>query len=329
MSGPALFVYNTHETNPYKNIATEAHLLTRVGPGECILYLWQNRHTVVIGRNQNAFKECLVDALESDGGFLARRLSGGGAVYHDMGNLNFTFIAHKDTYSLDKQHEVILQALADFGLKAERSGRNDLCLDGRKFSGNAFYKTGDALYHHGTLLIDVDMANLSTYLNVPKDKLQAKGVSSVRSRVVNLSACCERITTESMRPALEKAFGRVYGAVPRTLTEDDLDGQDIRQRYATFSSPAWRYGQRMQADRVLSARFPWGGVDICLHLTGNQIDDCKVYTDAMDDRLAGPLAAGLVGCAFAKKAMTEAINSLALDETVRQDIVALIEAEAF
>ncbi|MGM9617603.1 lipoate--protein ligase family protein [Butyricicoccus sp.] len=149
-----LTVVITNETNPYHNIALE----------ECILYLWQNRNTVVIGRNQHAENECRVQELQKDGGFLARRLSGGGAVYHDLGNLNFTFLAYENHFDISSQNEVILRAVKRLGVQAEKNGRNDLTVDGKKFSGHAYYKTGGRCYHHGTLMVDVDYTKLAAYL---------------------------------------------------------------------------------------------------------------------------------------------------------------------
>ena len=172
--------------DPFRNLAIEKNLTFLTQEGQCILYLWQNRRTVVIGRNQNAWKECNVDALLADGGTLARRMSGGGAVFHDLGNLNFSFCVRKEDYDVDRQLEVIRQALRREGIEAIKSGRNDLLADGRKFSGNAFYKSGEFCCHHGTIMIDVKGGDLTKYLNVPESKLKSKGVESVRSRVTNL-----------------------------------------------------------------------------------------------------------------------------------------------
>ena len=189
-------IITTSNTDPYENLALEEYLMDTVEPGTCILYLWQNRQTVVIGQNQNAWQECKVKELEEDGGFLARRLSGGGAVFHDLGNLNFTFLLPRSEYDVARQSDVIVQAVRSFGLAAERSGRNDILVDGRKFSGNAYFKRGANAYHHGTLLIHVYMANLSRYLNVPADKLRSKiadGVGCtgcVHERVDRTMDCC-------------------------------------------------------------------------------------------------------------------------------------------
>ena len=130
----------------------------------------------MIGRNQNCWKECRVSELEADGGHLVRRLSGGGAVYHDLGNLNFTFCMRKEDADVDRQLQVIIEAVASFGLTAEKTGRNDVAINGQKFSGNAFFDSKGCYYHHGTLLLNVDTTSMSRFLNPSKAKLQSKGV---------------------------------------------------------------------------------------------------------------------------------------------------------
>lgn len=198
----------TDNTYPYRNLAMEEYMTNHVPDGTCILFLWQNRHTVVIGRNQNCWKECRVDFLEEEGGYLVRRLSGGGAVFHDLGNLNFTFIVRKTDYDVERQLQVILEAVRRLGIQAEKTGRNDITVEGRKFSGNAFYQTGDCCYHHGTLLVHADKENMSRYLNVPREKLASKGVSSVKSRVANLDEFCPGLTVDRVKAALAEAFSR-------------------------------------------------------------------------------------------------------------------------
>lgn len=136
-----LYTIESGSLNPYLNMGLEEYLMYQTGKEECILYLWQNERTVVIGRNQNAWKECHTEELEGDGGYLARRLSGGGAVFHDLGNLNFTFLVRKENFNVEKQTEVILRAVNSLGIRAEKSGRNDITVDGCKFSGNAYFRT--------------------------------------------------------------------------------------------------------------------------------------------------------------------------------------------
>ena len=180
-----LYVLTT--TNPHYNLAVEEYLFRHETDDVCML--WQNAHTVVIGKNQNAFVEVDVDALQRDGVHLARRITGGGAVYHDLGNVNFSFIsANSAETGLDfaRFTAPIIKALASLGVHAELSGRNDLLLDGQKFSGNAQYSANGRTLHHGTLLFDADLAVLARYLRPDEEKLKSKGIKSVRSRVTNL-----------------------------------------------------------------------------------------------------------------------------------------------
>lgn len=311
-------------TLPYSNLAMEEFLLQNVEPGECVLYLWQNRHTVVIGRNQNAWRECKVGELEADGGFLARRLSGGGAVFHDLGNLNFTFLVHAEDYDVDRQLEVVLRAIEKLGAHAEKTGRNDVTVQGRKISGNAFYKAGGRCYHHGTVLVDVNMEDLSRYLNVPEDKLRSKGVASVRSRVANLTDFCPGATVEQVRELLTEAFGEAYGKTPSEIPNDALDFHQIGALTEKYRSWDWRLGCKLAFETEITHRFTWGEIQIQLALDGGRISRAQAYSDAMDFDFAQRLPQALEGCRFTARELAEAVRRIPVSEEaarmMREDV---------
>lgn len=320
----------TDQTDPYQNLALEEHLLHIVQPGEIILYLWQNKHTVVIGRNQNAWKEVRVPDLEKDQGHLVRRLSGGGAVYHDLGNLNFTFLVSQADYDIARQTEVILSAVRSFGIPAERTGRNDITVDGRKFSGNAFYKTNGNAYHHGTLLVNVDMANLARYLNVPQQKLDSKGVSSVRARVVNLKELCPSLTIDMLRQALFQALGQVYGIAPQELPAARIDMEAVKAGMENFFSWDWLYGRSIPFTWEGEARYPWGGIQLQFSIESGRVKECAVYSDALDESLIQTLPNLLSGCALNAQALAQAIEPIkAQSEEIGRDLQSFLTSQNF
>ena len=269
------------QTIPYHNLALEEYLLKNVESGQCILYLWQNKQTVVVGHNQNAWKECQVSKLLEDGGFIVRRLSGGGAVFHDMGNLNFTFLVRKEDYDLNKQLEVILKAVQKLGLQAEKSGRNDILVDGKKFSGNAYFETEGHCYHHGTIMVNVNLPELSKYLSVSKDKLVSKGVDSVQSRVMNLSQANPDITIDSLKSALQEAFREIYGCTLDLLEERSLDTSVIEERANYFSSWDTIFGKKITFQHENERRFEWGNIQMQLEVSKGMITELNVYSDAL------------------------------------------------
>ena len=292
----SLYVIRSQQNDPRHNLALEEYLLRRVKPGQCILYLWQNQRTVVIGRNQNAESECRIQTLEEDGGHLVRRLSGGGAVYHDLGNLNFTFLATHGDYDVAKQTEVILRAVQLVGIQAEKTGRNDLTVDGQKFSGHAYYRTGDQCYHHGTLMVDVDMAPLEKYLNVSPLKLQAKGVKSVRSRVTNLRNYRPDLTIQRLNQALVEAFGQVYGLPVEELRYEDLDQAALSEGQARFSRPEWIYGDSRPLEVSREARFDWGVLRLDHSQEEGIITQAALWSDGLDADFLSRVPGLLQGC---------------------------------
>lgn len=321
-----LLVCRSRGTDPYENLALEEALLHRVEAGELILYLWQNERTVVIGKNQNPWKECRTALLAEEGGHLARRLSGGGAVFHDRGNLNFTFLVRETDYDVSRQLSVIETACRSLGIPAQRSGRNDLLADGRKFSGNAFYKHEGRCYHHGTLMVDVDTALVQRYLSPSKAKLEAKGVDSVRARVVNLKEFVPDLTVERLASALISALPAVYSAGEGIPAIQDLDPKafDLGDLRAKYASDAWLYGSKLPFTLSCEDRFPWGGVELQLKVNEGVIRAAKVYTDAMDETLAGTVEEMLMGCPFQFSPLSAALGSASLAEQVKADLLSLL-----
>lgn len=288
------------------NLALEQWLTEKVQRDELLLYLWQNDRTVVIGRNQNAWKEVDLDALSGDGGKLARRFSGGGAVYHDLGNLNFSFCVHRDNYDVERQMEVIAEAVRSFGIPAERTGRNDLEAYGKKFSGNAFLKTEQGCCHHGTLMLRVDEERLGRYLTVSKAKLASKGVDSVRARVGNLTDWCPDLTAERLSVALRGAIARVYDLPIEVLDlTKALQSEEVLAKAAYLQSWDWLYGRKIPCTFEQEQRFPWGSVQIELQIDRGVIQAVRCYSDALDTTLAHRVEEALIGCRFDKEALKE------------------------
>ena len=319
-----IIIASAHD--PWHNLAVEALLFEMLGADAAVLYLWQNQHTVVIGRHQNAWQECRVKLLEDEGGRLARRSTGGGAVYHDLGNLNFTFILPRPACDVPRQLRVIQAAVGAFGIETAFTGRNDLVasVSGGKFSGNAFRYTEAAGMHHGTLLVDVDMDRLGRYLSPGQDKLKAKGIRSVRSRVCNLRSLCPTLALPDLTDALVRAFEAAYGPAAR-LSEDDLDAERLSALEALYASWDFRLGKSLPFDARLQTRFPWGGVTLELSLRRGAVADARVWSDAMDEAMIARVGPALIGQRYENRALARALRALSTPQS--DDLAAWIEAE--
>ena len=297
--------------NPWHNLAVEALLFETLGVSNRVLYLWQNRNTVVIGRHQNAWKECRVKLLEDEGGRLARRSSGGGAVFHDLGNLNFSFVLPRSEYDVRRQLEVVRRAVARFGIGAQFTGRNDLVISGSgaKFSGNAFRFSGNTALHHGTIMVRVDTDRLVRYLAPDDGKLKAKGIDSVRARVANLSDLNPEITIPLLTEALREAFSGEYGPAD-ALPVAALDAGRLAALEAEYAAWDFRLGKALPFDATLERRFNWGGVTLELNLKGGRVASARVYSDAMDEAMVSALAPALADARYENKALGAALCAL-------------------
>jgi len=314
---------STDCVDPYENLALEELLFESQGEG-ATFYLWQNERTVVIGRNQNAWRECRVELLENEDGKLARRSSGGGAVFHDLGNLNFTFLLPKENYDLVRQLGVIQKAAAKFGIDTSFTGRNDLVLTetGEKFSGNAFRFSATTALHHGTILISADFSRLGRYLAPSQMKLEAKGVKSVVSRVTNLGMQNPALTVATMKQALMEAFEEEYGAF-EPHSWDLVDKEKLEQKRQTYASWDWKFGTTPAFNVSLENRFEFGCFELLLNVKNGVVESATCYTDAMDDTLAKRVKSLLTGCTYGSGAFcNRLISSGGAEEKAIADFLA-------
>ena len=269
-------------TNAHENMAYDQLLLETLAPGDVCLFLYVNAPSVIIGQNQNPYRECDLSTMAEDHVRLARRISGGGAVYHDLGNLNYSFHTPVQTYDPVAQTKIICRTLSSFGISAVPSGRNDLTVDGRKCSGSAFCRRGNRQLHHGTLLVTCNTSRMARYLHVSPRKLQAKGVTSVHSRVCNLSSFAKDLTIERLRDALIKSFEEEIGNIaPYVLNPSQTDLHRTLCMY--HASPSHIYEETPAFTDVWETHLEGMGM-ISLHISVSRgvITDCRIYTDAMD-----------------------------------------------
>ncbi|WP_102261767.1 lipoate--protein ligase [Mesobacillus jeotgali] len=294
-----LFIDNKGITDPRINLAIEEYALKNLDINETYLLFYVNEPSIIIGKNQNTIEEINTEYVEKNGIHVVRRLSGGGAVYHDLGNLNFSFITKDDGESFHnfrKFTEPVVNALRKLGVNAELSGRNDLLAEGRKISGNAQFSTRGRMFSHGTLLFDSEIESVVSALNVKKDKIESKGIKSIRSRVANISEfLSEKVTIEKFRSLLLKNIFEGLDDIPEhVLTEQDWEKihELSKERYQNWD---WNYGKSPKFNLQHSHRFPVGQVDVRFDVNKGIIENCKIYGDffgvgdvtEIEDKLTG------------------------------------------
>ncbi|MEL0628789.1 lipoate--protein ligase [Psychromonas aquatilis] len=317
-------------TNPWFNLAVEEVIYLKMNPFHRVLFIWRNADTVVIGRAQNPWRECNTERIQQDGITLARRKTGGGAVFHDLGNTNFTFMAGKPEYNKSVSTQIVIDALKTFNIDAEANGRNDLVIkDGdilKKFSGSAYREAKDRGFHHGTLLINADLSRLENYLTPNPKKLAAKGITSIKSRVTNLNLVNPRITHQGVSDALILAYLEYYNEDKNPNIEIEYISPkslstlpNLEQTFSEYSQWNWNFGKTPQFTHAMDERFSWGGIEVYLNITNGIIEEANLYTDSLDPTPFESLSELLVGVHYDKDSINTLIDNLLTENQDSQD----------
>jgi lipoate-protein ligase A len=329
-----LYVDNTGVTDAHLNLALEEYVLrNRMGDDDLLLF-YVNAPAIIIGRNQNTIEEINSDVVAERGIRVVRRVSGGGAVYHDLGNLNFSFMTrdvHNRFNRYDRFNGPVVDVLRDLGVPAELSGRNDIIADGRKISGNAQFATPDRMLSHGTLLLDSNLDDVTAALRPKAGKVESKGVKSIRSRVANISEFLSApISVDELRERiLERIFGTRDRAQIPSLTLSDDDWQAARELLGRkYGTASWNYGENPASNIQRDRRFPGGEIDVRLDVKDGRIAGIRIFGDFMGRRDVDELEARLSGVLYERGAMMDALGDVDLAEFFtgigRDDVLSIL-----
>ena len=320
MSAIRVLISETYD--PWFNLATEDYIFREMDPDHHILFLWRNDNTVVIGRYQNPWAECDIRKMDEDKVKLARRQSGGGAVFHDLGNTNFTFMSSRSNYSKERNTDIIVRALKRFRIDAASSGRNDIVVDGKKISGSAFKLSSDRAFHHGTLLINADLSRISNYLTPDKKKLQSKGIKSVKSRVANLNEFNPELNHDTLCQVIIEEFFQTYGerCEPEILDHEKLKTIPHLQNYFDqMSDWNWRFGKTPDFAHHMAERFEWGRMEVFIDTKSGIITSTRIYSDSLVPEMVEQLMEDLrdipYSCEDVKKTLEKTAEKLPQDSS--------------
>ena len=329
-----LFVDNRNATDARLNLALEEHVLRKRVTDDDLLLFYVNAPAIIIGRNQNTIEEIDSNVVAARGIRVVRRVSGGGAVYHDLGNLNFSFMT-RDVHARFNRYDLfnrpVVEVLRELGVPAEIGGRNDILADGRKISGNAQFATAGRMFSHGTLLLDSNLDDVTAALKPKPGKIESKGVKSIRSRVANISEFLrEPITVDELRDRiLERIFGaRDRSCIP-TLALDDADWGAaqalLERRYGTW---AWNFGENPPCNVQRARRFPAGEIDARLNIQKGLIESVRLFGDYMGRSDICELEAQLRGIVYERDAIAGVLGGVHVAEYVgdisREEVLELL-----
>ena len=295
------FIDNQGITDPTVNLAIEEYALSNLDIDETYLLFYINEPSIIIGKNQNTFEEINSDYVRENGIHVVRRLSGGGAVYHDLGNLSFSFITKNDGDSFRNFRrftEPVTAALRDLGVPAELTGRNDIQVGDKKISGNAQFATRGRMFSHGTLMFDVNLDAVAAALHVKAEKIESKGIKSVRSRVANITEYLNKdITILEFREKLLHSIFANQDVPEYIVTEEDWRRihELSERRYRNWD---WNYGKSPEFNVRRSKRFPIGSIDVRLNVKNGIIESCKIYGDFFGMGDLNDIEARITGCRY-------------------------------
>ncbi len=322
-----LKVIHSTFTDAYQNLAMEEFLLKSIQPETIILFLWQNDNAIVLGQNQNPYLQCNIDYVNRKQIKIARRLSGGGTVFHDMGNLNYTVISYERDFNKRINFELLLNALCNLGIQAKQSGRNDITVGNFKISGTAFYSDEKVCLQHGCILVNTDLEKMFLSLKVKKDKIIGKDIASVRSRVTNISTINPHITIEQLCLAIQTEFCKAYSDYTNQSVLDLTMPEVYYQLLQKYSSWEWNMGKQLETKIILYDRFSWGDCSVIFEIEGGYIRDVGIYTDSLETDIFHIIENTLCNTRFVKQKIMKALDSL-MDQTgVVSDIKSLIQKE--
>jgi lipoate---protein ligase len=311
-----IFIDNQNILDPRLNLAIEEHLLRNFNLAEDILLFYINEPSIIIGRNQNTLEEINHEYVQKNGIHVVRRLSGGGAVYHDLGNLNYSFItgSGKENFNNFKKFTApVIRALLDLGVKAELGGRNDIIIDGRKVSGNAQYLTGKRMVSHGTLLFNSDLSQVEEALQVKMSKITSKGIKSIRSRVVNISEYLRQpMDMESFRLHLLNTITG-HSQPIKTYSLSDADWSEIRAVVETrYNTWEWNFGRSPAFNVHKVKRFLAGEIDARIDVQQGVVAGIRFYGDFIGSADVSELEQRLLGVRFDKYYLLDALKDIQL-----------------
>lgn len=300
--------------NPAYNIALEAYAFRELLSEDEIFILWINEPAIIIGKHQNTIQEINKEYIDAHGIHVARRLSGGGAVYHDLNNLNYTIISNKSeegAFDFKTFSQPVIETLADLGVKAEFTGRNDLEINGKKFCGNAqaYYK--GRMMHHGCLLFDVDMTVLGDALKVSKDKIESKGIKSVRARVTNIiDELPEKITVNEFSDKILAKMKETYPDMTEYVLSEDELAKIQKSADEQFGNWDWVYGKAPEYTIERNVRYPAGKINTFANVEKSMIKNIKIYGDFFGIKDVQDIEELLVGTRYENKDVLEKLKTI-------------------